>query len=360
MERSFLEPSGSVPPGSVLPAAGAEGGQPATGDLAPSPAPPPDPQAAVGRPRTPWGGSKGWLLGAGAVLLLVFAALLLVLRAAADERLDLAGVVERRNVELLAPVPEEIVARPVVVGQEVARGQVVVTLNTEVAALELKAAEASRSAATAGLAATQQEFARISGLARALVSTGRDLDLARRARDEAEAALAERTARVAQARKRLKDMTVVSTVDGVVDQLPYEVGERVAAGNVLAVVLARDRPWVRVWMPARAAARLHAGAAARVAVEGLDGTFHGRLEDIGRTPEFTPHFALTERERAHLVYESRITLLDAPADLRPGMPATVTVELSQPAPPGSPSGPAPGPPPRSPSGPAPGPPPGPR
>ncbi|HVT61357.1 MAG TPA: efflux RND transporter periplasmic adaptor subunit [Thermoanaerobaculia bacterium] len=293
--------------------------------------PPPNHAAAAGRVGSRWRGWPGWLLAAGALLVLVV--LLVALRASSSETLELVGVVERKNIDLLAPVPEEIVERPVAIGQAVARGQVVVRLNTEVAELELKAAEASRSAAEAGLAAAQQDFARVTGLARARIATGQNLDLARRLRDEAEAALAERSARVAQARKRLKDLTVVSTVDGVVDQLPYEVGERVPAGSVLAVVLARDKPWIRVWLPARVVARLRAGAAARVAVEGLDGTFQGRLEDIGRAPEFTPHFALTERERGHLVYESRVVVLGAPADLRPGVPATVTLQLSQPPPP---------------------------
>jgi HlyD family secretion protein len=283
-------------------------------------------QSSVGSLVGRW---RPWLLAGGALLLL--AVLVAVMRASSAETLELVGVVERKNVELLAPVAEEVVERPLPIGRAVTRGQVVVRLNSEVAELELKAAEASRSAAEAGLSAAQQDFARVAGLARARISTGHDLDVARRNRDEAEAVLAERGARVAQARKRLKDMTVVSTVDGVLDQLPYEVGERVAAGNVLAVVLARDNPWVRVWLPARAVARVRAGGAAKVAVEGLEGAFQGRFEDIGRTPEFTPHFALTERERAHLVYQSRVVILGAPVDLRPGVPATVTVPLSQPA-----------------------------
>ena len=49
----------------------------------------------------------------------------------------------------------------------------------------------------------------------------------------------------------------------------------------------------------------------------------GVLEYISSEPEFTPHFALTERESAHLVYETHIVLQDAPSSLRPGLPAQV-------------------------------------
>jgi hypothetical protein len=47
--------------------------------------------------------------------------------------------------------------------------------------------------------------------------------------------------------------------------------------------------------------------------------------DISREPEFTPHYALTERDRVHLVYETRVRIENAPPQLRPGVPAEVTV-----------------------------------
>jgi hypothetical protein len=46
---------------------------------------------------------------------------------------------------------------------------------------------------------------------------------------------------------------------------------------------------------------------------------------VARESEFTPHFALTERDRVHLVYETRVTITDAPATIRPGLPAEVTI-----------------------------------
>jgi hypothetical protein len=43
--------------------------------------------------------------------------------------------------------------------------------------------------------------------------------------------------------------------------------------------------------------------------------------DVSREPEFTPHFALTERDRVHLVYETRVGIDDGacrPAPRRSG------------------------------------------
>ena len=102
------------------------------------------------------------------------------------------------------------------------------------------------------------------------------------------------------------------------------------AGGVVAVIQTDEKPWVRVWLPARAVGMLGGEAAAEVRIEGFDTSLAGRLLDVAREPEFTPHYALTERESAHLVYQARIALDEAPGELRPGLPARVRLRLSRP------------------------------
>ena len=239
----------------------------------------------------------------------------------------LVGTTERTTIELAAPVSETIIDIPVDLGQRVEAGQVVVLLDTAVAAAELKAAEAGYAAASASLEAAEREFTRLEGLRKARVASASEYDRARRERDEALAVTAEREARIAQATKRLEDLTVRSYAAGVVEQLPFEKGERSAAGGVVAVVLADETPWVRIWVPARAVARLSAGSQAEVEIEGRNETYRGRVVDVASEAEFTPHYALTERESAHLVYRARVLLEDAPANLRPGLAARVRLEI---------------------------------
>lgn len=257
---------------------------------------------------------------------------LLLALAACGDRVELVGVVERTSLELTVPESEELAELPKAVGDPVAAGEVVARLRSEVAELDLEASQALHRAAEANLAAAEREFERYDALRRRNVATASDLDGARRARDEAVALLAERAARRAQAERRLADLTVRTRVDGVVDQLPYEIGERLPAGAVAAVVLADEAPWVRVWLPSHAVARLFPGAEAVVRVAGLDGPLAGRLTEIAREAEYTPHYALTEKERDNLVYEAKVVLADAPAELRPGLPADVRLRLGQPAP----------------------------
>ncbi len=243
------------------------------------------------------------------------------------DHVSLVGTVERRNLELTAPISEIIKEIPVKIGDRVDSGQLLVQLDPEVAELELKAREAALAAAGATLAEAKREFKRMEGLRRANISAVREFDRARAGRDEAVAAEAEMLARVTQARKRLQDLSIRSLASGVVDQLPFDVGERAPAGGVVGIVLADDRPWVRVWLPAESTARARAGLEARVRIDGVEGELTGRIGDIAREPEFTPHYALTERERAHLVFETRIILEDAPQDLRPGVAADVEIQL---------------------------------
>jgi HlyD family secretion protein len=286
--------------------------------------PSPEPSRARGLTSHPRSRLGLGLLAAAALAVFV---LFLIARFWSPSALEMVGTVERRSLELAAPSAERIVAIPVRPGQRVKQGDVLVRLDDEVAKLELEAGTASLAAAEANLEAARQEYQRIESLVRSRVGSKQQLDLAKRAFDEARAQRAERAARASQMKRRLEDHTLRAGADGVVDQIAFEVGERVPAGGVVAVVLADDAPWVRLWLPAPAAARVRPGQAVSVEVTGFEGRFEGRLVDVGREPEFTPHFALTERERDHLVYESRVVLEGSFEDMRPGIPATVRIAL---------------------------------
>jgi HlyD family secretion protein len=70
-------------------------------------------------------------------------------------------------------------------------------------------------------------------------------------------------------------------------------------------------------------AGLAPGADANVTVAGQQRVVKGRLGAVSAKAEFTPRAALTEEERADLLFSSRIELVDPPATLRPGLPVTV-------------------------------------
>lgn len=241
----------------------------------------------------------------------------------ADPSVQLVGTVERTLVELVAPVSEVVTELSVERGSRVAPGQVLARLDTTLANVEVARAEAGLAGARTGAGVTDSELERALELRRGRVASPRDVDQARLAHDEAEARLHEAESVLAAAHKHRADLALTAPVAGTVDQLPFERGERVPAGAVLAVILSDEAPWVRVWIPETAVARVRPGTRARVRVDGVAGPLRGRVLDVAREPEFTPHYALTERDRVHLVYETRVLIENAPAELRPGVPAEV-------------------------------------
>ncbi len=245
-----------------------------------------------------------------------------------DDRLQLVGSIERTLVELSAAGSEVIVDMPVQRGQHLHAGDVAVRLDATLAQAEVARAEAAVDGARTRETVTKRDLARAVDLNRRKIESEDQLEHAQLAWEQARAGLGEAQARLAMARKHLADCTIAAPVAGVVDQLPYDVGERVPAGAVVAVILQDESPWMRVWVPERAIARLATGAAATVRIDGFDRSLRGEVVDVAREPEFTPHYALTERERVHLVYEARILIPDAPAELRPGAPATVVIQLN--------------------------------
>lgn len=242
-----------------------------------------------------------------------------------DGALRLVGTVERTLVEVVAPTFEVLSAVEVARGDRVEPGQVLARLDPTLADLELARAEASLAAARTAAVLAETDLERARKLQHDRVASQQELDRAELAREEAHARSHEAEAALAAARKRRADLVLAAPVAGVVDQIPFERGERVPAGAALVVILAREDPWVRVWIPETGVARLGPGTPARVRIDGVDGELRGSVLDVAREPAFTPHYALTERDRVYLVYEARVRILDAPVGLRPGVPAAVEI-----------------------------------
>jgi HlyD family secretion protein len=244
---------------------------------------------------------------------------------AEDDGLRLVGTVERTLIEVGAPLSEVLAEVVVERGQEIARGALLARLDPTLADAEIARGEAALAAARTGAAVAKIDLQRVQELRRGRVTSQQDLDRAELAEAEAQARMREAEAALVAARKRRADLVLVAPVAGTVDQLPFEPGERVPAGAVIAVLVAHENPWVRVWVPEARFAQVGPGTPAQVRIDGVAGVLRGSVLDVAREPAFTPHYALTERDRVRLVYETRVRILDPPAGLRPGLPAQVEI-----------------------------------
>ncbi|HEX9474072.1 MAG TPA: HlyD family efflux transporter periplasmic adaptor subunit [Steroidobacteraceae bacterium] len=298
---------------------------------------------------------------------------------ARDGRVPAVGTIERHRFEIAAPAAEQIVAMPVTEGQGVRKGDLLAQLDGGALAAsrdslaaqasqlqhrleelvhgarreelaqaraQLTAAEAQRLQATKeyerlaelvgrGLIAQsqvdqQQQLRDSSAAAVAVAQAGLEL-LQEGTRSEqleqARAALRAAQAQLQQQQVLLARLQLVAPVDGVVEALPYRLGERPALGTPVVILLAGGVPYARVYIPEPQRAALRAGQNLQVHVDGFPQPFSGTLRYIAGEASFTPYFALTQRDRSHLAYLAEIDLGEPAArDLPAGVPVEVWLD----------------------------------
>jgi HlyD family secretion protein len=173
----------------------------------------------------------------------------------------------------------------------------------------------------AALAARDQDRAALAALLEG--TTAEELAQGRSALTAAEAELADVAVRSAR-------LAVAAPVAGRLDALPYELGERPAAGRVVAVVLADGAPYARVYVPEPLLVAARQGARADIRADGDPRVFAGRVRRLSSEATFTPHYALTERDRSRLAYLAEIEIEEPAArDLPTGVPVEVSFPEAQ-------------------------------
>lgn len=288
----------------------------------------------------------------------------------------LLGTLERDRVELVAEAREPIVAIAVREGEAVAAGLPLVTLDgravearlaqARAAALQaerrhaelvagarqetLREARAVAGGAKARATVESREYERIEKLVADGMLPANALDRQRALKDsaaaderaaaerlselvhgnrsevveQAAAALAAAEAEVTGLELSLARHTVVAPVAGVVDALPYELGERPPQGAPVVVLLAGGQPFARVYIPEGRRSSVGAGTRATVRLDGSDRDWQAEIRYISSQAAFTPYYALSERDRGRLSYLAEVVLTEAEAASLPtGMPVEV-------------------------------------
>ena len=281
----------------------------------------------------------------GLVLAVLAAGLLGAACHRGDDRLQVSGTVEIRELELAPLAAGRLVRLAKDEGDTVRRGDTIAVL--EQPGLEALIGERRAEARAAAL--------RVNTVAAAVADSVRAADELARAEplraqqivseqqyDGLKAAAQAATARLAAARAATSDsaaagaallaalavrdqLTIVAPDDGIVLTRFADVGEALAAGTpVIAVGLVR-RPWIRAYVGDRDIARVKLGEPVTVRLDGSRQAWPGRVTEISPRAEFTPRAALTERERADLVFGIKLTLDggDAAGRVKAGMPVTV-------------------------------------
>lgn len=285
------------------------------------------------------------------------------------------GTLEMDRIAHTATVNEVIVSLPIAQGSTVQKGDILVQLDDRQQQAKLAQSRANFQLALANLdklktgareediamaradvvadkallKQRQTEFKRIENLYKKQTASQSDYDKAEAIRTFQRAKLAsseqrlqelvkgsrEEDIRIAQAQveasqalvsleeRRLAELTVTATRDGRLDTLPWNLGERVAQGSPLAIVLAGEAPFARVYIPEPYRVNIKVGQSLPVKVDGVDNTITGEVRWISSEPAFTPYYALNQHERARLMYLVEVQLPKTSAQLPIGLPAQV-------------------------------------
>ena len=220
---------------------------------------------------------------------------------------------------------------------------------------EVERAEADLRSVTAEADRTERERARLEALVKAAIVSRSQYDAAVTAarsaagrRDAATESLrllreGARSAQVAGARAEVEtakgalaagkatetDLVLVAPLDATVLGRYVEPGEIVGAGQVAVTLGDAKRPWVRVYLAAPAVPYVSVGQSAKVTVQGIgDRAAPARVSAVATTAEFTPRVALTEKERADLLFGVKLDIQDTTGTFKPGLPATVTFDTT--------------------------------
>ena len=142
--------------------------------------------------------------------------------------------------------------------------------------------------------------------------------------DAARARLAEAKAYLAQGHATDGELTLIAPVSGVVLPHYFRVGEVVEGGEPILTTADLSRPWVRVYVNQLDVPSLRLGGGAEALLDGdPERPIAGRIVAINHEAEYIPRVALTEAERADLMFGIKIALANASGAARAGLPATV-------------------------------------
>jgi HlyD family secretion protein len=141
---------------------------------------------------------------------------------------------------------------------------------------------------------------------------------------QAEAELERARAILRGAKLTLSRLEIRAPRDGIIEAIPYEIGERPPAGAPVIVMLAAGTPYARIYVPEPLRARISPGMRAEIHVDGVASPLAGEVRYIAREASFTPYFALTQRDRSRLAFVAEVTVTDERArDLPSGVPVEV-------------------------------------
>ncbi len=147
--------------------------------------------------------------------------------------------------------------------------------------------------------------------------------------DQARAKVLVAAETVNQARQQLRYTELIASMNGVVLSTSAEAGEYLNPASPVLTLGRLDKPWLRAYIHESDLGRIKLGQQVDVTTDAFpDKTYLGRVSYISSQAEFTPKTVQTFEERVKLMFRIKVLLDNPDNELKPGMPADGTIDLS--------------------------------
>lgn len=145
---------------------------------------------------------------------------------------------------------------------------------------------------------------------------------------QAEAALAEAGGKLHEIEAQLREASVQSPEQAVVEVLSVRKGDVVAPNQTILRVLRADDLWVKVFVPETELGKVRLGQDVEVAIDSYPNKrFAGSVIQIASESEFTPRNVQSAEERRNQVFAVKVHVADSEGVFKSGMAAQVSLPL---------------------------------
>jgi HlyD family secretion protein len=123
---------------------------------------------------------------------------------------------------------------------------------------------------------------------------------------------------------QLSELRVTAPTNCVLEVLSVKVGDVAGPSRELATLILPQHLWIRVFVAQPQLGSLKLGQGVEFHADAWPGkSFHGEIEQINRSAEFTPRNVQTTEERVKRVFGVKVRLKGDSGELRPGMTGDV-------------------------------------
>ena len=229
--------------------------------------------------------------------------------AAANSALGGSGTIEAQQIAITPMVSGRILSAPAEEGAAVKAGQVLYQLDPSVTKLQIQSLGTVIHAASANYSHVKDDDS----------SSWADKQAAKAQLQQAQ--LARKMAQV-----QLGYYTIKAPANGILTNIAQNAGENAVPGTTMAMMSQVQSLTVTIYVPETEIGKVKMDQGGTLTTDSTKNVYNAKVSYISSQAEFTPASIETKDQRVKLVYQVKLDITDADAQLKPGMPADVVLK----------------------------------